>query len=618
MKPQTLPATALNTLAIATPWILALAYLGAIGYLGNAFHQLAEFEVTQITDVEHPDRAAQKLGLVRRVDDPPQTTPFIHQFEGPDDGQDIAVFIPRMNSTAQIFVNDHLVHNPPTTFRTSYKYQPQWIPVPPKTLKPSGLNELRINLKAESTTMMLSTFYVGPAERLEPVYVIFDFFRQDLLLAALAASVLLGLFMATIWVVRPQLAEYGWLALAFLAFSYYLYSFVGHRQIALSYLANWSYLLARAMFLWAFVCFTHRFLEIKRRWLEIALGVFYLAVFGAGLALVLSGRNSEFANLTFMTSMPMVLLGIIYVSSLLAVALIRRHHVYLHWLLVGSLLGLLLGLHDVAVLFDVQHWLIRDFYLSHYAIVFMSAGYGGVLVHRIARALLNSQDLNDELNRRLDAKTEALEQESRQRVASERQIALYQERQRIMADMHDGVGGQLVGLIAANRRGELDPRAVGEELDAILADLRMVLDALTPAGEDLVLAMARLKERYEPLLRSAGITLHWTVDSKIEQLPMAPGHTINVLRFVQEAVQNVVKHAAAQHLWLTLEQHAEETQITVRDDGKGAPELDNDNNPSSQGYGTRTMKRRATAVGGQFSRCPSPEGGTQVLLSLPN
>ena len=617
MKPQTLPAAALNVLGIATPWILALAYLAAIAYLGNAFHQLSAFEVTELTNVEHPDQPTEQLGLVRRVENPPQVTPFAHQFDGPDGDQDIAIFIPRMNSTAQIFVNGHRVHSPPTTFRANYKYQPQWVPLPPKILRTGSNNELRIELKAEGSSMMLSTFYLGPVQLLEPVYVIFDFFRQDLLLAALAASVLLGLFMATIWVGRPQLAEYGWLALAFLAFSYYLYSFVGHRQIALSHLSNWSYLLARAVFLWAFVGFTHRFLDLKRRWLEIALGVFYLTVFGVGLVLVLTGHNREFNYLTFMTSMPMVLLGILYVSTLFTIALFKHPNVYLHWLLLGSLLGLLLGLHDVAVLFDVQHWLIRDFYLSHYAIVFMSAGYGGVLVHRIAQALLNSQDLNTELNRRLDAKTEALEQESRQRVASERKLALHEERQRIMADMHDGVGGQLVGLIAANRRGDLDATAVGDELDAILADLRMVLDALTPAGEDLVLAMARLKERYHPLLSSAGITLHWEIDRQIDQLPMAPGQTINILRFVQEAVQNVVKHAAAQNLWLSLGQTSEQIRVSVRDDGKGTDQQPSDPETKGTGYGTRTMARRAGAVGGQFSREAVSDGGTQVLLTLP-
>ncbi|MDJ0654515.1 MAG: ATP-binding protein [Xanthomonadales bacterium] len=591
----------------ALPWLLALGYLALIAYLGLTFQRVDGFRVDQVymaTIDGNPQPVS--LGLFRLLDGPDDarlTLPF------DSSGEDLAVFFPRMSASADVYVNGQLIHQRPVSYPASFQYRPQLVPIPARVLAEGGSNELRVELQPRGNTVVLGVFYLGPRMALEPAFLAFDFFRQDLVGAAVAVAALLAVFMGTVWLVRRQFREYGWLALAFAAFTYYLYSFVGARQPLNPQLYDWSFLLARAVFVWSFLCFVHRFLELHRRWLERALGIFYLVVFGAGLVLVLTGRYWDFVSLTYVSSLPMVMLVVAYVVVVLAIALARTRQVYLHWLLVGSLLGLLLGLHDVLVLFDVQHWLVRDFYISHYAIIFITIGYGGVVVHRVAHALMTSEDLNLELNRLLEIKSAELEAAARERGRQEKRLALYAERQRIMSDMHDGVGGQLVSLIAAS--GSLDRGAIAGELDAILADLRLVLDALTPSGEDLVMSLARLRERYAPVLGHAGITLHMKIDRDIDAVAMSPSDTVSVMRLVQEAIQNAVKHAKCSDILVELSAEPGRLSLTVRDDGTGIAD-------ASPGHGSRTMVERAQALGGELEIRQPPGGGTEVELRLPN
>ncbi len=603
---------ALRSIFIKTlPWIVALGYLLLVASLGWSFHKIEAFKIDSVAEVSTDGQSSPvELGLFRISKEHSKTSLFQLTFESTADTPRLAVFLPRLSSDARISVNGTLLQLDKVSYRARHQYQPQLIAIPEQVLNTGQPNLLNIELHAHGPAMLLSKFYLGPQVNLEPTYRYFYFFRTGLVHSALAITLLLAIFMATFWLVRPQFNEYGWLALAFLAFNYYLLSFAQTSEAVHFQLYSWSYLLARGVFVWAFVLFVHRFLQLHRRRFEYFIGGFFALVFGIGLILVLRDQYVAFLQLTFFTSLPMVLLIIAYVCVVLSYALIKSGHVYLHWLLVGSLFGLLLGAHDALVLFDWQHWLIRDFYISHYSILFIAAGYGGVLVHRVARALFNSEDLNVELNRLLDIKTSELEQAASARLQQEKQLTLYAERQRILADMHDGVGGQLVGLLAASRDGRLNQQTVTEELDLILADLRLVLDALTPAGEELVMALARLRERYTALLGHADIQLHWRIDPGIDAINMPPSLTINILRLIQEAIQNSIKHAQADNITLQLTGTAELYTLTIADDGIGI-------NNATPGHGTKTMQQRAMAVNGNLEISTAAEGGTRITLGFP-
>jgi signal transduction histidine kinase len=81
-------------------------------------------------------------------------------------------------------------------------------------------------------------------------------------------------------------------------------------------------------------------------------------------------------------------------------------------------------------------------------------------------------------------------------------------------------------------------------------------------------------------------------------------------RIVQEALTNVIRHANAANVIVTLDQGPDSLTITIRDDGRGAIEV-------GEGNGVRGMRERATELGGQLTITNSRGTGTVVTAELP-
>ena len=89
-------------------------------------------------------------------------------------------------------------------------------------------------------------------------------------------------------------------------------------------------------------------------------------------------------------------------------------------------------------------------------------------------------------------------------------------------------------------------------------------------------------------------------------------------RAVRELAINVVKHAQAQALTVTLEASADELSLTIVDDGKGfrhTPQSERDFRPG--GYGLFSINERITYIGGSMTVDSTPERGTRILLRVP-
>lgn len=606
-----IPAKPASLLLYSAPWLLALFYLIALGMLGWQFHLQRDYKLTQLNELL-ADGTSQnvKLGMVRRINTGVSSFTFEHKFSD-DQEQPLAVFLPRYASDVDLQLNGVSIRQHDISYLARHTYWPTLIPLPVELLQADN-NQLKITLLGYNRAAALSQFYLGPRQQLEPLFEQFYFWRVPFMQWTWVITAIVALFMGTIWLVRRQLKEYGWIALAFISVAIYLESFVRTTEPLFPTFYHWQFFAARAVFIVAFTVFTHRILNLKRRRFEQCITLLFAIIFAIGLGLIITGNFNRFAILELLTSTPLTLFLLAYIGWCFLAAIRRNNKTYLHWFFVSSLCALILGMHDVMVVLDVQHPLIRDFYLAQYAISFTVIGYGGVMVHRIASALLNSEELNTELVHQIDIKTSELEIATRNKLEQDKKLLLYAERQRVMADMHDGVGGQLVSLIAANRNKSMQPESVTQELDQILADLRLVLDALSPAGEELITALARLRERYTPLLKHANIGLQWSIDPNLEAIPMPPSLTINALRLVQEAIQNSIKHAQASNIGLQLVSTMDGYRLTVTDDGIGV-----DNESAVAGHGSQTMLQRAMVLNGTLEITSPSSGGTEVSLTFP-
>jgi two-component system, NarL family, sensor histidine kinase UhpB len=190
-----------------------------------------------------------------------------------------------------------------------------------------------------------------------------------------------------------------------------------------------------------------------------------------------------------------------------------------------------------------------------------------------------------------------------------RRETLVGERQRLMRDMHDGIGGQLMGLLFASRRQPIPQAELTESLQLVIDELRLIIDSLDTVGETLGTALATFRARIEPKLSAAGIELRWSnmLPDTIDNL--GAREVLQIFRIVQEAVTNVIRHANSPTIDINI--GVAETgaiQIEIADAGSGMGAA------NENGHGMENMKMRAAAIDGSIKVESSPRGSTITLL----
>lgn len=270
--------------------------------------------------------------------------------------------------------------------------------------------------------------------------------------------------------------------------------------------------------------------------------------------------------------------------------------------------------------------------------VMVSGVFAGHVIYRLVdrgltqeraqkRTAIELRSLNDTLEARVRDKTREL-----RLLASHLESAREGERARLARDLHDDLGQELAALRYAiaflKQRYAREPENVRtniEEIDALLARTaattrRLVADLRPKILDDLGLeaAVEWLLQRAE---ESAGITCHVTSPASDggEDLSLGPEVSIAAFRIVQESLTNVVRHARASRVDVTLSLEGDALHLDVRDDGIGIPETPPSKRPSmlGGGMGLVGMRERAYALGGELTIERAREGGTRVHATLP-
>jgi signal transduction histidine kinase len=202
-------------------------------------------------------------------------------------------------------------------------------------------------------------------------------------------------------------------------------------------------------------------------------------------------------------------------------------------------------------------------------------------------------------------------QRSRERLI----IAQEEERRRIRNDLHDGLGPVLSGL---KLRAETARNLVGDnaEVDALLAD---IAERTETAVADIRRLVYSLRPPTLDELGFGGAVRSFASQSTIpvvlampETLPPLPAAVeVAAFRIIQEALTNVERHAQAASGAITLHLEGNSLIVSIADDGRG---LDQD---GPRGIGTRSMRERATELGGTIDFECLEAGGTRVTATLP-
>lgn len=195
----------------------------------------------------------------------------------------------------------------------------------------------------------------------------------------------------------------------------------------------------------------------------------------------------------------------------------------------------------------------------------------------------------------------------------EHKQTLDNERQRLMQDMHDGLGSSLISALRVVERGNMNESELALVLKGCIDDLKLAIDSMEPVDKSLLLLLATLRFRLGPRLESAGIKLQW----QIENIPtldwLDPRSALHILRILQEAIANIIKHTSATEVHIATSIEDGCVLVTVADNGGGfdvAKALD------SMGKGLSGQRDRAAAIDANI-HWQSNQKGTCVHLKLP-
>jgi signal transduction histidine kinase len=218
----------------------------------------------------------------------------------------------------------------------------------------------------------------------------------------------------------------------------------------------------------------------------------------------------------------------------------------------------------------------------------------------------------------------ATRSESRaERLETEREAVLREERARIARELHDVIAHSVSVIVvqagAAEQIVEEDPEQARLALHAIratasdaLGEMRRLLGILRAAGDELSLAPQPSVAELEPLLaqaRAGGLA----VELRVEGTPrlLAPGIDLAAYRIVQEALTNTRKHARASRATVALRYASAMLEIDIRDDGS-EPASD-----SQDGHGLVGMRERVGLYNGALEVGRGDGGGFVVRAVLP-
>ena len=518
------------------------------------------------------------------------------------------IYLPNVNMNAAVYLNGELLGQGGVFAEPVRRlwHQPLYFAIPSGLLRPGG-NLLQIRLHTDPPRNgWLGRLHLGPDSALRPMFERDYFFRNSLVKLITSALLFTSLATGLLWLLRRQDTLYGWYALACGFWGLHtLNLFVVDIPVPTRWwdaLINYGTL---GGFTICLIIFIHRYLGIHRPGVERAL----LAYGGVGaLALLLVPAPLFYELAIYGWDASLLLLGL-YPSYLI---------LWAYWTRRGGVDLLLVTSGLCIMVFALRDWLAiagiivqrGEGLFIQYAAPVPILGFGWLLLRDFVRARNEAEALNRELEQRVREKSAELERNYQRLRELERQRVLDEERRRIMRDMHDGMGGHLISTLALAESGSAQSATIAEALRAALNDLRLMIDSLDPVEGDLTLVLGMFRARLESQLAGSGLQLVWRVDDVPPLADFGPSKVLQVLRILQEAITNVLKHARARTLTVRTGVAGSRAYIEVTDDGRGFGP------GGSTGRGLDNMRQRARAVGGELTLDNSADG-MHVRLWLP-
>lgn len=555
-----------------------------------------------------------------RLDGAPSKVRFEIPFEVDAPSEDLALYLGARRSIQEIRLNDDVVkpNVPLDSFSGGAGWEPVFYMLPAAGLR-AGSNLVTVLVDSEGYAHVFPEFQIGPAETVALAYGYGKLFNVDLPLVAVGILLFTALLcLAVNWPAedRPRVRALILLLLVWALGSYavaFSPPFVMSREATI--LAYYS--LANALPMAAAWYIAQQTLAPRR--LRRALPWIWVLVQAGMVVATLVATGGLGDPRRWLGSFPMLSLlvtAVFCLGGMLMLALAVGREGGRHWLersmLMVCLTALLVDSADATLKLHVP-WMASiplTFYAAPLSGLLLGLGMVAALAREATLARRVVTNANAVLAERLAAREVELAQvHDREKQLLVRHAAL-EERQRIVRDMHDGVGGNLLGLQMQLRHGQPTLERVEEQVSASLADLRLMVDALDAPEATLSEVLMGFERRLREHLQGAGIALGFDVVLGDRDPVLGTRVSLHLLRILQEAVSNACRHGRPRHLKVAAGDTDGNVLLSVTDDGGGFAK------DVQVGRGLASMRARAADIGARIAIESTP-AGTEVRLQLP-
>ena len=516
----------------------------------------------------------------------------------------LALYVPCISMNAAYYVNGaFLVSSGRFEEPVSRNWnRAQFYVIPPALLK-SGTNTLHLRLFAYANTGGgVAQISLGPEDSLRPVYEKRFWLQTVLPQLSNVLGVALGIFVLLLWTRHsPDSFHIYFCLLALLWAARGTFLFVKDIPVPTFY---WELFTLSSLGVCAIlgVLMMMRYCGWRRPRLERVMWIYILA----GPALMWLAGPQRLYTVASLWVVPTVM-GMVFFAGVMTREAWRRRTLESALLAAAWLVLAGLSCRDTTMRLNLLAF--DALYYVSYGMTSLYLVTAWLLTNRFMHALHASKQLNVELEQRVAEKHAELEQNFRRLQEMERQTAVAQERRRLMGEMHDGIGSQLMAALDSVEHGDASRTEIAEELRECLDSLRLTIDSLEPTESDLLTVLGNLRYRLEGRLQRQGITLDWQVRDVPQLKSLTPQNVLHILRIVQETFTNIIKHARARNIVAETGHTATSVFIRIADDGQGFAQ-------TREGYGLASMRRRAQALKSNLELTTSANG-TALTLSIP-
>lgn len=202
------------------------------------------------------------------------------------------------------------------------------------------------------------------------------------------------------------------------------------------------------------------------------------------------------------------------------------------------------------------------------------------------------------------------------------------ERQRIARDLHDSTVQSLTGIIYKTElctklidmdtdKCKLELASMSKTLHEIINEMRGLIYNLRPMSYDDMGLDTTIEREISKLKNIDNINIHYKVEGNINDIKSVISLTI--LRIIQEACNNIIKHAEAKNVYVNLYRNEDELVVTIEDDGNGfdIENLQSMSKDDYSGFGLSMMHERVFLLSGKMEIKSELKKGTKIKVKVP-